>query len=84
MANKSSGSQFEGLLLTPRQRSQAEKPPARSLAKSRDREYKPRTLYLRKKTYTECDYFLKYNEDPRDMSELVEELLGEFLAKSKR
>lgn len=80
MASKKSGSQFERLL-TPRKRSQAEEP---SLAKSRNKEYKPRTLYIRTKTYIECEYLLRNNDDSRDMSELVEDLLAAFLTKSKR
>ena len=64
--------------------SAAKSEPAKSTAKSKNKDYQARTLYLRKKTYTDCDYLLKNIDDPRDMSELVEDLLTEFIAKSKR
>jgi hypothetical protein len=54
---------------------------AKSTAKSRDDAYQGRTFYVRKKTYAECGYFLKSTDDERDMSDLVEELLTEFIAK---
>ena len=50
------------------------------LAKSRNPEFRASTLYLRKKTLTECEYRLKITDDKRDMSELVEELMTAFLS----
>lgn len=53
-----------------------------ALAKSKDPNFRPSTLYLRKKTLAECEYRLKTTDDPRDMSELVEELMAGWLGKS--
>ena len=50
------------------------------LAKSRNPEFRASTLYLRKRTLTECEYRLKITDDKRDMSELVEELMTAFLS----
>lgn len=63
------------------------RPPAaksgtKSLAKSKDDAYQGRTFYVRKKTYAECDYVLRSNDDPRDMSDLAEELLSAWLIKN--
>ena len=41
-------------------------------------------FYLRKKTLAECEYRLKTTDDPRDMSELVEELMAGWLGKSAK
>ena len=63
----------------PRSRPSAAKSETKSLAKSKDDAYQGRTFYVRKKTYAECDYVLKSNDDPRDMSDLAEELLSAWL-----
>ena len=68
----------------PRSRPPAAKSEAKSLAKSKDDAYQGRTFYVRKKTYAECDYVLKSNDDPRDMSDLAEELLTAWLAKEAK
>ena len=62
-------------------RPSAAKGETKSLAKSKDDAYQGRTFYVRKKTYAECDYMLKTNDDPRDMSDLAEELLTAWLDK---
>ncbi len=54
------------------------------LAKSKDDTYQGRTFYVRKKTYAECDYVLRSNDDPRDMSDLAEELLSAWLTKEAK
>jgi hypothetical protein len=92
-ATKPTGSQFDGLLAKRKQPTSATNSPAdgkvdtaqkgrSTLAKSKDPEFRPSTLYLRKKTLTECEYRLKSNEDSRDMSELVEDLMSAWLADS--
>jgi hypothetical protein len=55
-----------------------------ALAKSKDPNFRPSTLYLRKKTLADCEYRLKTTDDPRDMSELVEELMAGWLGKSAK
>ena len=65
----------------PKSRLSAVKSETKSLAKSKDDAYQGRTFYVRKKTYAECDYVLKSNDDPRDMSDLAEELLSAWLTK---
>ena len=55
-----------------------------TLAKSKDPNFRPSTLYLRKKTLADCEYSLKTTDDPRDMSELVEELMAGWLGKSAK
>jgi hypothetical protein len=55
-----------------------------ALAKSKDPNFRPSTLYLRKKTLAECEYRLKTTDDPRDMSELVEELMAGWFGKSAK
>jgi hypothetical protein len=69
---------------TPSSRSPAAKSGTKSLAKSKDDAYQGRTFYVRKKTYAECDYVLRSNDDPRDMSDLAEELLTLWLAKDAK
>ena len=54
-------------------------PAKATLAKSKDPNFRPSTLYLRKRTLADCEYRLKTTEDPRDMSELVEELMAGWL-----
>jgi len=68
----------------PESRPSAAKSETRSLAKSKDDAYQGRTFYVRKKTYAECDYVLKRNDDPRDMSDLAEELLTAWLIKEAK
>ena len=68
----------------PRSRPSAAKSETKSLAKSKDDAYQGRTFYVRKKTYAECDYVLKSNDDPRDMSDLAEELLSAWLIKEAK
>lgn len=68
----------------PKSRPSAAKSGAKSLAKSKDDSYQGRTFYVRKKTYAECDYVLRSNDDPRDMSDLAEELLTAWLAKEAK
>ncbi|ADW71484.1 hypothetical protein [Granulicella tundricola] len=63
----------------PTSRVSVAKSKAKSLAKSKNDAYQGRTFYVRKKTYAECDYVLKSNDDPRDMSDLAEELLSTWL-----
>ena len=65
----------------PKSRPPAAKKETRSLAKSKDDTYQGRTFYVRKKTYADCDYALRSNDDPRDMSDLAEELLSAWLTK---
>jgi hypothetical protein len=55
-----------------------------TLAKSKDPNFRPSTLYLRKKTLAECEYRLKTTDDPRDMSELVEELMAGWLSQPSK
>lgn len=52
----------------------------RQIAKSKNPLFRPATFYVRKKTYAECDYQLRNDDDPRDMSELIEDLMTRFLA----
>lgn len=68
----------------PRSRPSAAKGETKSLAKSKDDAYQGRTFYVRKKTYAECDYMLKTSDDPRDMSDLAEDLLTAWLAKEAK
>ncbi len=68
----------------PTSRPSAAKSGTKSLAKSKDDAYQGRTFYVRKKTYAECDYVLRSNDDPRDMSDLAEELLTAWLAKEAK
>ena len=68
----------------PRTRPSAAKSETKSLAKSKDNAYQGRTFYVRKKTYAECDYVLKSNDDPRDMSDLAEELLSTWLTREAK
>ena len=70
--------------LAPQSQPSAAKREAKSLAKSKDDAYQGRTFYVRKKTYAECDYVLKTTDDPRDMSDLAEELLSAWLAKEAK
>ena len=63
----------------PKSRPPAAKKDTKSLAKSKDDAYQGRTFYVRKKTYADCDYALRSNDDPRDMSDLAEELLSAWL-----
>lgn len=99
-ATKTSGSQFDGLLAPRKRSQPEEpqaapvgaddtapitRPAAaKSLAKSKDDAYQGRTFYVRKKTYAECDYVLKSNDDSRDMSDLAEELLSTWLTKEAK
>lgn len=62
-------------------RPSASKSKAKSQAKSKDDAYQGRTFYVRKKTYLNCSHFLEINDDPRDMSDLAEELLSAWLTK---
>ncbi len=62
----------------------AAKSGTKSLAKSKDTTYQGRTFYVRKKTYAECDFVLRSNDDPRDMSDLAEELLSAWLIKNAK
>ena len=62
----------------------AAKKETKSLAKSKDDAYQGRTFYVRKKTYADCDYALRSNDDPRDMSDLAEELLSAWLTKEAK
>jgi len=68
----------------PTSRPSTAKSGTKSLAKSKDHAYQGRTFYVRKKTYAECDYILRSNDDPRDMSDLAEELLTAWLAKDAK
>jgi hypothetical protein len=68
----------------PNSRTAAAKPGTKSVAKSKDDAYQGRTFYVRKKTYAECDYVLRSNDDPRDMSDLAEELLSAWLIKEAK
>jgi len=68
----------------PKSRPSAPKGETKSLAKSKDDAYQGRTFYVRKKTYAECDYMLKTSDDPRDMSDLAEDLLTAWLAKEAK
>ncbi len=65
-------------------RPSAAKKETKSLAKSKDDAYQGRTFYVRKKTYADCDYALRSTEDPRDMSDLAEELLSAWLTKETK
>ena len=49
-------------------------------AKSKNPEFRPATLYLRKKTLTEAEYKLRRTDDNRDMSDLAEELMAAWIA----
>ncbi|GAA3771303.1 MULTISPECIES: hypothetical protein [Terriglobus] len=87
-ATKTSGSQFDAIL-APRRKPLSEpvaergiEAPSKSagkLAKSKDPDFRTTTLYLRKKTLANCEHRLKINDDERDMSELVEELMNNWL-----
>jgi len=68
----------------PTSRPSAARSGTKSLAKSKDDAYQGRTFYVRKKTYAECDYVLRSNDDPRDMSDLAEELLSAWLLKEAK
>ncbi len=68
----------------PKSRPSAAKKEPKSLAKSKDDAYQGRTFYVRKKTYADCDYALRSNEDSRDMSDLAEELLSAWLTKEAK
>lgn len=68
----------------PKSRPHATKKDTKSLAKSKDDAYQGRTFYVRKKTYADCDYALRSNDDPRDMSDLAEELLSAWLIKEAK
>ena len=68
----------------PKSRPPAARKEIRSIAKSKDDAYQGRTFYVRKKTYADCDYALRSNEDPRDMSDLAEELLSAWLTKEAK
>lgn len=87
-ATKTPGSHFD-TILAPRRKPLSE-PPAKKgiesipkgagkLAKSKDPNFRTTTLYLRKKTLANCEHRLKINDDERDMSELVEELMNNWL-----
>lgn len=69
---------------TPTSQPSAPRLELKSLAKSKDEAFQGRTFYVRKKTYAQCDYLLKSTEDPRDMSDLAEELLSEWLHKEPK
>ena len=68
----------------PKSRPSAAKKDTKSVAKSKDDAYQGRTFYVRKKTYADCDYALRSNDDPRDMSDLAEELLSAWLTKEAK
>ena len=68
----------------PKSRPPAAKKDTKSIAKSKDDAYQGRTFYVRKKTYADCDYALRSNDDPRDMSDLAEELLSAWLTKEAK
>ncbi|MGI4831582.1 MAG: hypothetical protein ACRYFU_25875 [Janthinobacterium lividum] len=70
--------------MAPKSRPPAAKSGTKSLAKSKDNAYQGRTFYVRKKTYAECDYVLRSNDDSRDMSDLAEELLSTWLTKEAK
>lgn len=90
-ATKTTGSQFDGLLAKRKKPMSATDEAAEhreytaskgrpALAKSKDPEFRAATLYLRKKTLNACEYRLKDTEDPRDMSEMVEDLMAAWLS----
>jgi hypothetical protein len=84
---KTSGSQFDATLTQrkqPTSKSGTEATTLKSrLAKSKDPDFRATTLYLRKKTLADCEHRLKTTDDPRDMSELVEELMTTWLRGAK-
>lgn len=53
--------------------------PLKPLAKTRDPEYRAWTGYLKTDTLTDADYLLKRKKDSRDMSDLMQELLSDWL-----
>jgi hypothetical protein len=61
---------------TPRERGRG-----RPRAKSSDPEYQPTTVILRKTTKRRAAHLLEDREMGKDLSELIEELLTEWLAK---
>ncbi len=90
-ATKTPGSHFDTILAPPR-KSLSDAPAkkgvesitkgAGKLAKSKDPNFRTTTLYLRKKTLANCEHRLKINDDERDMSEFVEELMNSWLKQS--
>ena len=85
-AAKKTGSQFDGLLAARKKTSGGSEPAGqgsaqpRPLAKSKDPEWRATSLYLKKDTVRDTDYRLKVLQDGRDVSELVEDLMTEWLA----
>jgi hypothetical protein len=77
-AIKTNGSQLDAMV-APRRRTESPPKVAGKLAKSKDPDFRTTTLYLRKKTLANCEHRLKINDDARDMSELVEELMDNWL-----
>jgi hypothetical protein len=58
--------------------------PEKPGAKSRDPLFRAWTGYLKKKTLLDADYQLKRTSDARDMSDLMQELLAEWLSKQPK
>ena len=88
IAARTTGSQFDAIL-APRRKPLSEPRAEKGtelvprgggkLAKSKDPAFRTTTLYLRKRTLANCEHRLKINDDERDMSELVEELMNNWL-----
>jgi len=58
--------------------------PTKPSAKSRDPEYRAWTGYLKKNTIVEAEYRLKIASEGRSVSELLEELLSNWVAEQPK
>lgn len=58
--------------------------PVKADAKSRDKDYRAWTGYLKTAEVAEADYLLKVSDKPRGMSDLLGDLLADWIAQEKK